>query len=221
MRPSTSDTLTTCVHPAVDPQEQGGRHEEGDVSQEPQDYERVSIYPVDEEVREQLLSLQIECVLNWATRDGWPMGVIMSCMWRDGRMWLTSTAHRHRIAALRRDPRCSVVVTSTGTTLGPGKTVTIKGRCRLHEDRATKDWFYPAFAAHLSPHDAENAERFRARLDSPLRVILEVVPEKYITYDGIKMLLHSQGQLDENRLGPPSVSDTERLARERARRGIE
>jgi hypothetical protein len=190
------------------------------MSQSPHDYERVSIYPVDEEVREQLLSSQIECVFNWATRDGWPMGVIMSCMWRDGRMWLTSTAQRHRIAAIRRDPRCSVVVTSTGTTLGPGKTVTIKGRCRLHEDRETKDWFLPAFAAHLSPHDAANAESFATRLDSPLRVILEVVPEKFITYDGIKMLQHSLGQLDESRLGSPTSSDRERLARELRRRGL-
>ena len=120
----------------------------------PQNYEKVSIYPIDEDVREKLLSTQIECVFNWATKDGWPMGVIMSCMWDRDRMWLTSGVQRHRISAIRRDPRCSVVVTSTGTALGPGKTVTMKARCILHEDRETKDWFYPAFAAHLSPDEA-------------------------------------------------------------------
>jgi hypothetical protein len=93
------------------------------MSELPENYEKVSIYPVDPEVREQLLSTQIECVFNWATKDGWPMGVIMSCFWHDGRMWLTAGANRHRVSAIRRDPRCSVVVTSTGTALGPGKTV--------------------------------------------------------------------------------------------------
>jgi hypothetical protein len=189
------------------------------MSDAPSDYEKVSIYPVDPEVREKLLSTQIECVFNWSTRDGWPMGVIMSCLWKDGRMWLTAGAQRHRISAIRRDPRCSVVVTSTGTTLGPGKTVTMKGRCVLHEDRETKDWFYPAFAAHLNP-DPAGAEDFRKRLDSPLRVILEVIPEKYISYDAIKMFQHSQGALDESQLGEAKDSDTRRLERELERRGL-
>jgi len=186
----------------------------------PENYEKVSIYHVDEDVQEQLLSIQRECVFNWATKDGWPMGVIMSCMWRDDRMWLTAGANRHRISAIRRDPRCSIVVTSTGTDLGPGKTVTIKGRCIIHEDRETKQWFYPAFSAHLNP-DPAGAEAFCKRLDSPVRVVLEVVPEKRITYDGIKMLQHSLGQLeDESRLGAPKESDTLRLAREMERRGL-
>jgi general stress protein 26 len=182
-------------------------------------YEKVSIYPLDDDLREKLLATQIECVFNWSTRDGWPMGVIMSCMWAKGRMWLTSTVQRHRISAIRRDPRCSVVVTSTGTDLGPGKTVTIKGRCTLHEDEETKSWFYPAFASHMNP-DPVGAENFRKKLDSPLRVVLEIVPEKYITYDGIKMFQHTAGVLDESRLGEPKSSDTERLPRELERRGL-
>ena len=52
------------------------------------DYERVSIYNLEPEAQEELLGAQRECVFNWATRDGWPMGVIMSCLWHDGRMWL-------------------------------------------------------------------------------------------------------------------------------------
>ncbi len=63
----------------------------------PQNYEKVSIYPLDDDVREQLLSTQIECVFNWSTREGWPMGVIMSCLWKNGRMWLTAGANRHDI----------------------------------------------------------------------------------------------------------------------------
>ena len=92
-----------------------------------ENYERVSIYRLNADAQERLLSTARECVFNWCTRDEWPMGVIMSCIWRDDRMWLTSGAHRHRISAVRRNPKVSVVVTSTGTEIGPGKTATIKG----------------------------------------------------------------------------------------------
>ena len=136
-------------------------------------------------------------------------------------MWLTAGAHRHRISAVRRDPRVSIVVTSSGTPVGPGKTVTIKGRCVVHEDRETKDWFYPAFAKHTNPTDESAAKAFQEMLDSPLRVVLEVVPEKFITYDGHKMFAHAAGKLDESQLGEPKTSDSERLAREIARRGLE
>jgi len=186
----------------------------------PEDYEKVSVYNLNEKDQEELLSIATECVFNWCTKDSWPMGVIMSCLWRDGRMWLTAGAHRHRISAVKRNPQVSIVVTSTGTTLGPGKSVTIKGRCIIHEEREIKDWFYPAFADHTNVGPPEGARAFEKMLDSPIRVILEVVPEKFITYDGIKMFKHTAGVLDESELGPPSESDTKRLQRELKNRGI-
>lgn len=184
-------------------------------------YERVSIYGLDPETREKLLTTQRECVFNWCTREQWPMGVIMSCLWHDDRMWLTAGAHRHRISAVRRNPRVSVVVTSTGTELGTGKTITIKGKCTVHEDAETKSWFYPKFSRHLYAENEKLAAAFETKLDSPLRVVLEVTPEKFVTYDGEKMFLHSAGRLaDESVLTEPSTADTERLARELERRGL-
>lgn len=186
----------------------------------PHNYEMVSIYRLDPDVQEELLSIARECVFNWCTKDEWPMGVIMSCLWRDGRMWLTAGAHRHRIAAVRRNPKVSIVLTSTGTHLGGAKTVTIKGRCIVHEDAETKGWFYPAFSAHLHPGSEKRAKDFQEMLDSPLRVVLEVVPEKFITYDGVKMAQHTAGKLDESALAEPSEADTLRLQREIERRGL-
>ena len=43
---------------------------------------------------------------------------------------------------------------------------------------------------------------------------------EYITYDGLKMLQHSEGMLDVSQLGEPTSSDTVRLAREMERRGL-
>jgi general stress protein 26 len=182
-------------------------------------YEQVSIYRLDAATQEQLLSVGRECVFNWSTREGWPIGVIMSYLWKNGRVWLTAGAHRHRIEAVVKRPKVSVVITSTGTEMGPGKTVTIKGRCKVHEDAATKRWFYPEFSRHLYA-DANRASAFETMLDSPLRVILEVIPEKYITYDGAKMFAHTAGKISDADLAPPLSSDTLRLRREIERRGL-
>jgi len=183
------------------------------------DYEQVSVYALDDAQRDELLRTHAECTFNWATRDGWPMGVIMSFLWKDGRFWLTAGAHRHRIEAVRRDPRVSIVVTSTGTKLPPGKSITAKGRCIVHEDAETKAWFYPEFARHLYP-DEKAARAFATKLDSPLRVVLEVVPEKWITYDGVKMFLDAAGKLPAGQKSPPKSADVTRLERELTRRGL-
>jgi hypothetical protein len=50
--------------------------------------------------------------------------------------------------------------------------------------------------------------------------VLEVVPEKFISYDGTKMFKHAAGKLDDADLAPPLESDTSRLDRERKRRGL-
>ena len=57
-------------------------------------------------------------------------------------------------------------------------------------------------------------------LDSPLRVILEVIPEKYISYDGAKMFAHTTGTIGDADLAAPLSSDTLRLRREIERRGL-
>jgi general stress protein 26 len=189
------------------------------MSEHLESYEAVSVYGLDPEVQEDLLRSHAECTFMWSTKDGWPVGVVMSYLWQDGRFWLTAGAHRHRIEAIRRDPRVSIVVTSTGTKLGAGKSITAKGRVVVHEDAETKSWFYPAFALHLM-REQNAADGFAKFLDSPLRVVLEVVPEKWITYDGAKMFLDSAGKLPAEAKSAPKSSDTVRLQRELQRRGL-
>ena len=68
------------------------------------------------------------------------MGVIMTYVWRHEKFGLTATSQRARIAAIRRDPRVTVIVSSGGTKLGPSKSITIQGRVRVLEDDETKAW---------------------------------------------------------------------------------
>ncbi len=153
----------------------------------PGDYEDVSQYELDHADEEALLLAHNECTFIWANKEGWPVGVIMSYVWADGKFWLTATSQRARIHAVRRDPRVCIVVTSTGSPLPRNKTVTWKGTCTIHEDEATKAWFYPALAkACRFPREVDE-QNFVSFLDSPRRVVLEVEPTQRIGYDGAKM----------------------------------
>ena len=120
------------------------------------DHEMVSIYPFSDEEVDQLMDHSNECVLMWATRDGWPVGVTHAFVWRDGKVWLTFGSHRHRAEAIRRDPRVSVVVSSAGyprrSSKGmPSGSSTMKGRGEFFDDDHTKHWFYRASAVRDFP----------------------------------------------------------------------
>jgi hypothetical protein len=192
------------------------------------DHEQVSIYPFAPAKREELLSKARECVFNWSTKDGWPVGVVHAFVWREGRAWITCGRHRHRIAALQRDPRCSVVVSGIAAEGGPNGAITIKGRAIIHDDEATKRWFYPALArgpygragGALTPEAEAQAAAFEKRLDSPLRVIVEVVPEKFIELDSDKMAKDTAGELSDEERGPLLEADAKRMPEELKRLGI-
>jgi hypothetical protein len=151
-----------------------------------ENYEDVSAYDLDPDVEERLLLAHNECTFIWSNREGWPVGVIMSYVWRRGRFWLTASGQRARVSAVRRDPRVCIVVTSTGSPMPRDKAITWKGRCTVHDDPATKAWFYPELAAALQPDEGARGA-FVEFLDSPRRVILEVEPTQRIGYDGAKM----------------------------------
>ena len=187
-----------------------------------EDHEVVSIYPYSEAQIDKIMTLAPECVLMWSTRDGWPVGVVHAFVWHEGRVWLTFAAHRHRAAAMRREPRVSVTVsgrTSDDPECPLGQ-ATMKGRAIFHEDRDTKEWFYRALSKKGNPDDTEAEQAFYELLDSPLRLVVEIVPEKWITFDADKSARHRAGTLGEEEMGPLLSADSERMNVERERRGL-
>ena len=155
------------------------------------DYEDLTACGLSSELEDRLLAAQRECVFMWTNRDGEAFGVVMSFLPKDGKLWLTAAERRKRIAAIRRFPRAAVCINSTGTSLGTGKTVTYKGACVVHDDRETKDWFYPEFARHLRPDDEVAASTFQRFLDSPHRVIIEFTPDDKLGFDSALMWARS------------------------------
>jgi len=156
------------------------------------DFEDVSKLQLDAQRETVLLEKQTECVFMWTTVEGDAVGVVMNYVFRDGHFWLTGSSQRKRFAALARRPRAAVAISSRGTDIGVSQSVTYKGDVVLREDDATKAWFYPALAARVRPDDERKQAAFVTLLDSPRRLIIELVPETRIGFDSAAMFLGTE-----------------------------
>jgi len=160
-------------------------------------YDDVKRYRLDPEREQELLSTGGECTFIWANKSGHPLGVTTAYVPVNGKIWMTATRERVRIKAIARDGRSSIVITSKGTPMGGGKTVTYKGHTVIHEDDKTRRWFYGLLASGMSRsghQDEGNAftsgidpDMFIRFLDTPERIVLEFTPEMSIPFDGDKM----------------------------------
>lgn len=156
------------------------------------DFEDVSVYTLSDERELELLTRQNECTFMWRTSEGDPVGVIMNYVFADGRFWLTATRRRKRIAAIERDPRVAIAISSRGTGIGTSQSITYKGRAVLHDDDRTKTWFYAALAAVVRPGEPAKQAAFVEHLDSPGRVVIELVPTTRIGFDSAAMFAGSK-----------------------------
>lgn len=163
-------------------------------------YEDVSMYSLEAQREQTLLDTQTECCFMWSTKDGDPVGVIMNFVARDGRFWLTCTRRRKRVPAIEARPRVAIAVSSRGTDIGISQAITYKGTAIVHEDADTKAWFYPALAARVRPESADQQTAFVAHLDTPGRVVVEIVPDTRIGFDAEKMFKNSPAGSSRSRV---------------------
>ena len=113
---------------------------------------------------------------------------------------------------------------------GPNGAITFKGRAIIHDDEETKAWFYPALAygpytragkeGEMSAEEKAQADAFVERLNSPLRVVIEIVPEKWIMLDSDKMAKDTAGELTDAEKGPLLEADAQRMPKELEKRGL-
>jgi general stress protein 26 len=167
-------------------------------------YEDVSMFVLAEEREQRLLDAQTECCFMWSTKEGDPVGVIMNYIARDGHFWLTCTRRRKRVPAIEARPRVAIAITSRGTDIGISQAVTYKGNAIVHEDAAIKEWFYPALAAKVRPTSTDQQAAFVQHLDTPGRVVIEIVPDKRIGFDAEEMFRNSPAGASTSRVGKSS-----------------
>jgi general stress protein 26 len=149
-------------------------------------------FPLDPADQETLLSGQSECTFIWNTRDGWPVGATMGYLWQDGKIWMTCSDSRPRVSAVKRNDRVCVVVSEQRPN-NESVAVTIKGRCRVHNDTKTKHWFFDLVTRRAFPDNEPARQGMLQMLDSPARVILCVTPQKSFSYDGAKLIRATAG----------------------------
>ena len=167
------------------------------MTEQANNYDDVKQYRLDPEREQELLQTGGECTFIWANKSGHPLGVTTAYVPHDGKIWMTATRERVRIKAIARDGRSAIVITSKGTPMGGGKTVTYKGHTVIHDAREIKHWMYQLLAAGMaghSQHDEGNQftsgidpDMFVRFLDTPERIVLEFTPEMSIPFDGDKM----------------------------------
>jgi hypothetical protein len=165
------------------------------MAQQNTNYDDVKQYRLDPDREQELVNCAGECTFCWANKAGHPLGVTTAYVPVDGKIWMTATRERVRIKAIARDGRSSVVMSSKGTHMGGGKTVTYKGHTVIHDDPEIKMWMYKLLAHGMSKvEDSDNdftmgldPDLFVKFLDTPERIVLEFTPEMSIPFDGDKM----------------------------------
>ena len=125
--------------------------------------------------RKELWDAQTECVLTFL-QDGLPTAVVMSYQVDDrGHFWFATVEGRRQVRGVDSDPRVAVVVSSTGSRLPGRRMVALRGEARVHRDRDVVLPTVRRLAPRLAPDDPQ---AFVQLLDSPNRVVIEVVPTR-------------------------------------------
>ncbi len=163
-------------------------------------YADVSSFSLDSEREQTLLNTQTECCFMWSTKEGDPVGVIMNFVAHEGRFWLTCTRRRKRVPAIVARPRVAIAISSRGTDIGVSQTVTYKGNAIVHDDEVVKAWLFASLAARVRPGDIDQQSAFVHHLDTPDRVVIEIVPDVRIGFDAENMFRNSPAGATRSRV---------------------
>lgn len=123
----------------------------------------------------ELWEAQTEAVLGFL-QEGMPTSVVMSFLVdEDGRFWFATVEGRRQVRGIDADPRVSIAVSNTGTVLAGRRMVALRGEAVVHRGREVVLPVIRRLAPRLAPDDPESFVRL---LDSPNRVVIEVVPTR-------------------------------------------
>lgn len=146
------------------------------------DYEDLTTMRLDDAAIQKMLEQGGECVFNWTTKEGYPVGVVVAFVYHDGKFWTTCAERRKRVPALRARPQSGIVI-NTG-----GKTASFKGDSIVHAHGdegfdELKEWFYTKLSRVDQDPNDEYRKSFKKFLDSPHRVIIETEARLVVGFD--------------------------------------
>lgn len=149
------------------------------------DYEDLTTMRLDDEGLAELLEGPAECIFNWTTRGGHPVGVVVAFVHHEGKFFTTCAERRKRVPALRERPQSGIVINNGG------KTATFKGESIVHANGdegfdELKQWFYTRLSRLDTMPDDPYVQSFATFLDSQHRVIIETDARLVVAFDTAK-----------------------------------
>ncbi len=135
---------------------------------------------------DQVLQAGREMFIAHLAKDGFPIVTVHVYCLIDGEMWSTTVKGRVKAAAFRRDPRCSICISSTGLNVPFGGGISIKAHAEIVEDRAMIERVCHEQAIRYYSSPTAQDLFFRS-LFTPNRIALRFHFQKVISWANIGM----------------------------------
>ncbi len=154
-------------------------------------------YPLESEEFELLFRQNAYCEMAHVNGRGYPVVTPMFYVIKDDHIMMSSIKeYRHKVGWLKKNPKMTVSIHNDGTNVRHQKAILVMGQAVIHDDDALmRDIHWQIIDKYFFEltTDEEREAVFEA-VHTPLRCIIEVVPEKILTWDLGKMLdAHDEG----------------------------
>jgi len=154
-------------------------------------------YPMEDDEFELLLRENAYCEMAHVNKRGYPVVTPMFYVIKNDHIMMSSIKkYRHKVHHLENNPKMTVSIHNDGTNVRHQKAILVMGQAKIHDDDALMreiHWMIIDKYFFELTTDAERAAAFEA-VHTPLRCIIEVIPEKIMTWDLGKMLeAHDEG----------------------------
>ncbi len=148
-------------------------------------------YPLEPDEFELLFRENAYCEMGHVNGRGYPVVTPMFYVIKDDHIMMSSIKeYRHKVGHLMKNPKITVCIHNDGTNVRHQKAILVMGLATIHDDDALmRDIHWQIIDKYFFEltTDEERAAVFEA-VHTPLRCIIEVVPEKILTWDLGKML---------------------------------
>ena len=148
-------------------------------------------YPLEPDEFELLFRQNAYCEMAHVNKRGYPVVTPMFYVIKDDHIMMSSIKeYRHKVGCLEKNPKMTVSIHNDGTNVRHQKAILVMGQAVIHDDDALmRDIHWQIIDKYFFEltTDEEREAVFEA-VHTPLRCIIEVVPEKILTWDLGKML---------------------------------
>lgn len=171
-----------------------------DVRFDPARLEQLNVrtdYPMEQEEFELLYRESAYCNMAHVNKRGYPVVTPMFYVIKnDNIMMSTIKNYRLKVGCLMENPKMSVAIHNDGTNVRHQKAILVMGQAKIHDDDAMmREIHWMIIDKYFFELETEEQRQtaFEA-VHTPLRCIIEVIPEKIMTWDLGKMLeAHDDG----------------------------